>query len=79
MPNEHISETYQIVLENTSKDPKRIKSSINDTVYISKFSLALKIRKSLKSYSKYDVEGVRYPENDDAMTSYILSYGVSAS
>ena len=27
----------------------------------------------------YKVEEVPYPENDDAMTSYILSYWVSAS
>ena len=32
-----------------------------------------------QSKSKYEVERVRYPENDDAMTSYVLSYWVSAS
>ena len=29
--------------------------------------------------SIYKVEGVPYPENDDAMTSYIFSYWVSAA
>ena len=29
----HIIETYQIVQENTAKDPRRIESSIHDTVY----------------------------------------------
>ena len=40
-----IFETYQIVQENTSKDPIRIRKSIYDTVYFKIFISALKTKK----------------------------------
>ena len=51
-----IIETYQIVQENTSKDPKRIKSSIYDTVYLKNFIGALKTEK-IQFYRHEDFHG----------------------
>ena len=46
LPNEHIIKTYQIVEENTSKDPKRIKSSNHETLYFKFSSAPIKEKKS---------------------------------
>ena len=54
--NKPIIETYQIVQENTSKDPKRIKSSIYDTVYFKIFITALKTE-NIQFYRHEDLHG----------------------